>query len=68
MGRCFDMRKKQDVSRIANNLTEPEALLNKVINAIKVKLVFESCVVPRSAQQQVHSGNGKASCGTLSQK
>jgi len=37
MGRCFDMRKKQDVSRIANNITDPETLLNKVINAIKVR-------------------------------
>ena len=37
MGQCFDLRKKQQLNRIISNITEPAALLNKVINAIKVR-------------------------------
>lgn len=37
MGQCFDLRKKQQLNRIASNITDPAFLLNKVINAIKVR-------------------------------
>ena len=36
MGQSFDIRKKQQLNRIANNITDPVILLSKVINAIKV--------------------------------
>lgn len=56
------MRKKQEVNKIAHNLTEPETLLNKVINAIKVSQSanFEVGIVSRAAQSEVHSVFGEA--------
>jgi hypothetical protein len=45
MGQSFDLRKKSQLNRIANNITEPAILLNKVINAIKVGFFFTHMVL-----------------------
>jgi hypothetical protein len=36
MGQVFDMRKRDDLKRIAINIQNPHEILQKVINAIKV--------------------------------
>lgn len=44
MNQCFDLRRKDDLNKIASNITEPIQLLAKVINAIKVAiLITNSC-------------------------
>ncbi len=35
MGQSFDLRKKQQLNKIASNITDPAILLAKVINAVK---------------------------------
>jgi len=54
MGQSFDIRKKQELNKIVSNITEPAMLLNKVINAIKVRENWiEKGIVLRSACEEV---------------